>query len=123
MGTQNTFKMMDKKLIAMLHKSFLLNWPYGCIFSKRFNNIILEGHVFQYNSSFNMAFLQMHGLIQRGGGGGGGDRGSGPPSPRKSQVIWVSIGNKQLDNPWKKLDPLWNLGKVKLSLKYTVELK
>ena len=24
---------------------------------------------------------------------------------RKSQVIWVSIGNKQLDPPWKKLDP------------------
>ena len=37
----------------------------------------------------------------------GGDRGSGPP-PGKSQVIWVSIGNKQLDPPplpWKKLDP------------------
>ena len=35
----------------------------------------------------------------------GGDRGSGPPG--KSQVIWVSIGNKQLDpHPhWKKLDP------------------
>ena len=27
-----------------------------------------------------------------------GDRGSGPPPPPgKSQVIWVSIGNKQLD--------------------------
>ena len=47
----------------------------------------------------------------------GGDRGSGPPPPPgKSQVIWVSIGNKQLDPPWKKLDPpckmsdpLWNL--------------
>ena len=25
--------------------------------------------------------------------------------PGKSQVIWVSIGNKQLDPPWKKLDP------------------
>ena len=25
-----------------------------------------------------------------------GDRGSGPP-PGKSQVVWVSIGNKQLD--------------------------
>ena len=32
--------------------------------------------------------------IQRGGGG----RGSGPP-PGKSQVLWVSIGNKQLDPP------------------------
>ena len=27
-----------------------------------------------------------------------GDRGSGPPW--KTQVIWVSIGNKQLDPPW-----------------------
>ena len=26
--------------------------------------------------------------------------------PGKSQVIWVSIGNKQLDPPGKKLDPL-----------------
>ena len=32
--------------------------------------------------------------IQRGGGE---DRDSGPPG--KSQVIWVSIGNKQLDCP------------------------
>ena len=24
----------------------------------------------------------------------------------KSQIKWVSIGNKQLDTPWKKLDPL-----------------
>ena len=29
----------------------------------------------------------------------------GPDPPGKSQVIWVSIGNKQLDPPWKKLDP------------------
>ena len=50
--------------------------------------------------------------------GGGGTGGSDPPG--KSQVIWVSIGNKQLDPPWKKLnppppwkmlDPLWNLEK------------
>ena len=37
-----------------------------------------------------------------------GGRGSGPPLPGKSQFIWVSIGNKQLDPPpppWKKLDP------------------
>ena len=39
-------------------------------------------------------------------------------SPGKSQVIWVSIGNKELDPPgkswtplWKMLDPLWNLEK------------
>ena len=46
----------------------------------------------------------------------------GPDPPGKSQVIWVSIGNKQLDPPppplekvgpppWKILDPLWNLEK------------
>ena len=29
--------------------------------------------------------------------------------PGKSQVIWVSIGNKQLDPPWKNLDPLWKM--------------
>ena len=33
-----------------------------------------------------------------------GDRGSGPPPPGKSQVIWVSIGNKQLD-PLEKNGP------------------
>ena len=32
--------------------------------------------------------------------GGGGGR----YPPGKSQVIWVSIGNKQLVPPWKKLD-------------------
>ena len=46
--------------------------------------------------------------IQRGGGGGL------DPSPGKSQVMWVSIGNKPLDPtllkkvgppPWKILDP------------------
>ena len=39
----------------------------------------------------------------------GGTGGSGPPlPPGKSQVIRVSIGNKQMDpppTPWKKLDP------------------
>ena len=39
---------------------------------------------------------------QEGGGGGQGVR---TPSG-KSQIKWVSIGNKQLDTPWKKLDPL-----------------
>ena len=49
--------------------------------------------------------------IQRGGGGA-----RGPYPPGKSQVLWVSIGNKQLDPPppplekvgppWKMLDPL-----------------
>ena len=36
--------------------------------------------------------------------------GSGPP-PGKSQVIWVPIGNKQLDPPWKSwTPPLENVG-------------
>ena len=38
--------------------------------------------------------------------GGTGD--PDPPPPGKSQVIWVSIGNKQMIGPpplWKKLDP------------------
>ena len=40
-----------------------------------------------------------------GGGGGGGGGGAFPDRPGKSQVIWVSIGNKQLEpSPWKKLD-------------------
>ena len=34
-----------------------------------------------------------------GGGGGGGGQGDRTPAPGKSQVIWVSIGNKQLDPP------------------------
>ena len=37
--------------------------------------------------------------IQRGGGTGGLD------PPGKSQVIWVSIGNKQLDPPGKSWTP------------------
>ena len=44
--------------------------------------------------------------IQRGGGGVTGVQ---TPSG-KSQIIWVSIGNKQLDTPWKKLDPLEKIG-------------
>ena len=38
-----------------------------------------------------------------GGGGGGGS--GGPDPPGKSQVIWVSIGYKQLDPLGKILDP------------------
>ena len=36
-------------------------------------------------------------------GGGGGGRGSGPPLENHN-FKWVSIGNKQLDTPRKKLD-------------------
>ena len=39
-------------------------------------------------------------------GGGAG----GPDPSGKSQIKWVSIGNKQLDTPWKKLDPLEKIG-------------
>ena len=39
--------------------------------------------------------------IQRGGQGV-------RTSPGKSQVVCVSIGNKQLEPPWKKVDPLEN---------------
>ena len=39
--------------------------------------------------------MQVQVRIQRGGG----TRGPDPPHPGKSQVIWVSIGNKQLDPP------------------------
>ena len=41
-----------------------------------------------------------------GGGGGAG----GPDPSGKSQIKWVSIWNKQLDTPWKKLDPLEKIG-------------
>ena len=49
-------------------------------------------------------------MVSKCGSSGGGGTGS-PDLPGKSQVIWVSIGNKQLDPPWKKLDPLRNLEK------------
>ena len=64
--------------------------------------------------------------FQGGGGGGGGgqvfpgdgkcgSRGGGqgdrtPPPPGKSQVIWVSLGNKQLDPPGISWNPLENVG-------------
>ena len=31
--------------------------------------------------------------------------GMGVQTPPENHVIWVSIGNKQLDPHWKKLDP------------------
>ena len=41
---------------------------------------------------------------------GGGGRAGGPDPPGKSQVIWVSIGNKQLDPPGNSGTPLENVG-------------
>ena len=38
-----------------------------------------------------------------------GGQGVGTPSGY-SQIIWVSIGNKQLDTPLKKLNPLEKIG-------------
>ena len=32
LSIQNMFKLMDKKIIAILRKLFLLNWPYGHYF-------------------------------------------------------------------------------------------
>ena len=62
--------------------------------------------------SINKKQLRILKGVSRGGVGRGG--GSGPPG--KSQVIWVSIGNKQLDPlekvgppPSKMLDPLWDI--------------
>ena len=40
-----------------------------------------------------------------------GGQGVRTPS-EKSQIICVSIGNKQLDTPWKKLDPLEKLDPI-----------
>ena len=40
---------------------------------------------------------------------GGGGKGVRIPSG-KSQIKWVSIGNKQLDTSWKKLDPQEKIG-------------
>ena len=38
------------------------------------------------------------------------DGGAFPDRPGKSQVIWVSIGNKQLEpSPWKKVGPPWKM--------------
>ena len=47
----------------------------------------------------------------------GGWAGGPDPFSGKSQIKLVSIGNKQLDTPWKKfdplekLDPIWSLEK------------
>ena len=48
----------------------------------------------------NVQLIQiLHSLIQREGGG------QGARTPWKTQVIWDSIGNKQLDLPLEKLSP------------------
>ena len=55
--------------------------------------------------------------------GSRGEGPGGPDPPGKSQVIWVSIGSKQLPPPpppWKNFDPLRNLEKWYFSLKLTI---
>ena len=64
--------------------------------------------------------------VKRGSRGGGGDRGVLPPG--KSQVIWGSIGDKQLDPSLEKVGPpspriSWTPSetlKIDLSLKLTI---
>ena len=53
---------------------------------------------------FIMVKLQFRNILNNIKCGSSGGQGVQTP-PGKSQVIWVSIGNKQLDPPWKKLDP------------------
>ena len=70
----------------------------------------------EYSHELPKLKMRLHGLKC---GSRGGERGSGPPPPGKSQVIWVSIGTKQLEKvgpPWKMLDPLWNLENDRFSL-------
>ena len=59
--------------------------------------------------SKNMTETNLHSLnspsVDSEGGGGAGS--TDPPG--KSQVIWVSIGNKQLDPPLEKVGPPWKM--------------
>ena len=100
----------DRRYIVGFKKE---DWSY----ETDFLGIILNYSLYQKgnNSSFEIASK----CGSRGGGTGG------PDPPGKSQVIWVSIGNKQLDPPplpWKMLDPLWNLEKWQFSVKLTIWL-
>ena len=63
-----------------------------------------ETHIFMFGLKNEKLILLIHiqVRIQRG------DRGPDPPG--KSQVIWFSIGNKQLDPPGKSWTPLENFG-------------
>ena len=48
------FKLMDKKIITILHKLFLLNWPYGLLVLSLFVEVLCFVLVFvvQYLVSF-----------------------------------------------------------------------
>ena len=58
-----------------------------------------------YSSLNHEAVMAAPSADQEGGGGQGVQTPSG-----KSQIKWVSIGNKQLDTSRKKLDPLEKIG-------------
>ena len=61
-----------------------------------------------YSSLNNEAVRAAPSADPEGGGGGQGVR-----TPfGKSQIKWVSVENKQLDTPWKKLDPLEKLDPI-----------
>ena len=63
--------------------------------------LIVKKNYNQFGSYINLRLPPNQVRIQRGGQGVR----TPPPPPGKSQVIWVSIGNKQLDPPWKKVGP------------------
>ena len=91
-----------------------------CCFTSQVNSYGHGGKVSSPNHTFFLGKLEkavnqyfVHILSKCGSRGGGGTGvPDPPPPPGKAQVIWVSIGNKQLDPPWKKLDPppLENVG-------------
>ena len=60
----------------------------------------------QYLVNKGLSIIILAGQASADPEGGGGGQGVRTP-PGKSQVILVSIGNKQLDTPppWKKVDP------------------
>ena len=75
---------------------------YFC--NMRFSVLTCMSLVFNSSVSVMFCFAIFQVRIQRGA--------RGPEPPGKSQVIWVSVGNKPPPPPWKKLDPapLENVG-------------
>ena len=70
------------------------------------NKVDCFGQIMVQNTSKENTTCKYEVRIQRGGTGGP------DPLPGKSQVIWVYIGNKQLDPPppGKSWNPLENVG-------------
>ena len=107
----------DKRIIPVklsfeaIVDDFFFVFVCFCCFTSQVNSY---GHgltVSSSNHTFSWASLNKHKCRSRWG------QGVWTPPPGKSQVIWVSIGNKQLDPPWKSwtpmenVGPLWNLEK------------